>query len=434
MMKLILTLFVACISSISISKAQTTNTNSTESGNKKIKVFVDCTREWLCDFSYIRQEIKMVDFVRDRFLADVHLLVNTQFTQGGAELNQLNFIGLKSFVGKSDTLNYFNNATLTEDEKRKQLVKFIKIGLVGFIANSKIAEDLVITYNPKDSSAASETAAQQKKDPWNFWQYRINASGFFNGNVNFKNENINTGVSATRETNTMRVNVSLDYQKRKSVYQTSSGPIEAKFTDITFNQSYLRKLSEHLGVGFMGSYYSSLFDNYDYRIRLRPRIEYSITPYKKFNSERFVLQYQIGPEINKYNDTTIFFKTSETQIQQSIQAITSITKPWGSVNVGVFYSNYLSDFKKNNLEFNGSINWRIFKGFQMGVGGSYSIVKDQINIQKGTASAADVLTQRIALLSNYNYFMGVGFSYTFGSIYNNAVMPAFRGLNWGLNF
>ena len=70
----------------------------------------------------------------------------------------------------------------------------------------------------------------------------------------------------------------------------------------------------------------------------------------------------------------------------------------------------------------------------MGVGGSYSFVKDQINIQKGTASAADVLTQRIALLSNYNYFMGVGFSYTFGSIYNNAVMPAFRGLNWGLNF
>ena len=70
----------------------------------------------------------------------------------------------------------------------------------------------------------------------------------------------------------------------------------------------------------------------------------------------------------------------------------------------------------------------------MGVGGSYSIVKDQINIQKGTTSASDVLTQRIALLSNYNYFMGVGFSYTFGSMYNNAAMPVFSGLNWGLNF
>ncbi len=433
-MKIIVSVLFALTIFYSNANAQSSDKSQTENSSKKIKVFVDCTREWLCDFSYIRQEIKMVDFVRDRFLADVHLLVNTQFTQGGAEVNQLNFIGQKTFTGKSDTLQYFNNATLTEDEKRKQLVKFTKLGLVGFIANSKIAEDLVITYNPKDTTAAGETAAQQKKDPWNFWQYRINASGFFNGNVNFKNENINAGVSATRETNTMRVNISLDYQKRKSVYQTSTGQIEANFTDITFNQSYLKKLTEHWGVGVGTSYYSSLFDNYDYRLRIRPRLEYSITPYKKFNSERFILQYLIGPEINKYNDTTIYFKTAETQVQQTLQAITSITKPWGSVNVGVFYSNYLSDFKKNNLEFSGSINWRIFKGFQMGVGGSYSIVKDQINIQKGTASAADVLTQRIALLSNYNYFMGVGFSYTFGSIYNNAVMPAFRGLNWGLNF
>ncbi len=89
---------------------------------------------------------------------------------------------------------------------------------------------------------------------------------------------------------------------------------------------------------------NSLFQNLDLRASVRPRVEYSITPYSKFNSERIIVRYQVGPEINIYGDTTIFFKTNETQMKQSLEAITSFTKPWGTVNIGAFYSNYLSDF------------------------------------------------------------------------------------------
>ena len=49
-----------------------------QNGSDKIKVFLDCTQSWLCDFDYVRSEIRLVDFVRDRFDADVHVLVNTQ--------------------------------------------------------------------------------------------------------------------------------------------------------------------------------------------------------------------------------------------------------------------------------------------------------------------------------------------------------------------
>ncbi|MBM3415461.1 MAG: hypothetical protein FJY20_03235 [Bacteroidetes bacterium] len=104
------------------------------------------------------------------------------------------------------------------------------------------------------------------------------------------------------------------------------------------------------------------------------------------------------------------------------------------MNFGIFYSNYLSDFKKKNISFTGSFSWRIFKGFNVGGGGNYSIVRDQINISKGEASSTDVLTRRRALLSGYDYFFGVGFSYRIGSIFNNAVFPAMRGMNFSLNF
>jgi hypothetical protein len=224
-------------------------------------------------------------------------------------------------------------------------------------------------------------------------------------------------------------------QARKSKYSISSTEKEVvKFRDLSFSANHLRKLNEHWGVGVGGDVTNSIYQNLDNRSSLMPRVEYSITPYSKFNSDRIVVRYLAGPEYSNYGDTTIFLKTSEWQVKQSFQAIASFTKPWGSVNIGGFWSNYLSDFKKNNLSFNGGVSWRIFKGLQFGVGGNYSFVRDQINIKKAGASSTDILTQRRALLSNYDYFVGVGFSYTFGSIFNNAVFPSFRGLNWGLNF
>lgn len=404
-------------------------------GNKKLSVFLDCKREWLCDFDFVRQEIKMVDFVRDRFIADIHIMVNTEFSGGGGEQNVVSFTGLKNITGKVDTLSFFNNPTMTDDEKRKYLVKYLKLGLVSFVAKSAIAEEIQISYQPKDSTDNMQTVAQKESDKWNFWQFRVGASGFFSGNQNFSNENINSYINGTRETNSSRTTFKVDLQLRKSSYAISLTEKEiVRFRDFGVEGSYLKKLSEHWGVGIGGEANQSLFENLDLRATVRPRVEYSITPYSKFNSERIIMRYLIGPEYSNYGDTTIFLKESEVQVKQSLQIIASFTKQWGTVNVGSFYSNYMDDFRKNNLSFSGGVNWRIFKGFQFGMGGSYSIIRDQINIKKESASSADVLTQRRALLSGYDYFVGVGFSYTFGSIFNNAVFPSFRGLNWGLNF
>ena len=403
----------------------------TASSTEKVKVFLDCTQRWLCDFDYVRQEVKMVDFVRDRFIADVQVIVNTQFSGGGGEQNQLSFLGLKKYISKSDTLVYFNNPTMTEDEKRKQLVKYLKLGLISYVNKTSLAEEIQITYSPKDSTASQQTAAQQKKDKWNFWQFRVGASGFFNGNQNFKNENIYSSINATRETNSSRTNVLVDFNTRKSVYAVSATEKEiVRFRDISFSFNHTKKLNEHWGIGIGGETVQSLFLNIDNRATLMPRIEYSITPYSKFNSERIIVRYLAGPEYSNYGDTTIFLKTKEWQLKQSVEAIASFTKPWGSINVGGFWSNYFSDFDKNNLSFYGGVNWRIFKGFQFNTYGGYSFIRDQINVKKGNVSSTDVITQRRALLSNYNYFISVGFNYTFGSIFNNAVFPAFRSLNF----
>jgi hypothetical protein len=74
--------------------------------NDRLSVFLDCTESWLCDFDYVRSEIKSVDFVRDRFVADIHILVNTQRSSSGGTQAQVNFIGLRNYHYRNDTLTY----------------------------------------------------------------------------------------------------------------------------------------------------------------------------------------------------------------------------------------------------------------------------------------------------------------------------------------
>jgi Protein of unknown function, DUF481 len=400
----------------------------------KIKVFLDCTRQWLCDYDYVRTEMKMVEFVRDRLLADVHVLVNTQFSSGGGEQNEVSFVGLSNFKNLNDTLVYFNDPTFTDDDKRRKLVQYMKLGLTRFIAKTSAAKDLQISYAVGKEDEKKETAAK-KKDPWNYWIFTIGASGFFNGNQNFKSANINAYVNADKETEKLRSNLSINYSKNFREFNTS--PTEKVKVDNDEEQvSYFlaRKLTKHISVGGFAEFNKSVFNNIDTRITLRPRVEYSFLPYPKFNSERIVLQYAVGPEYSNYGDTSIYFVMQEWQIKQSINLIASFTKNWGSINIGTFWSNYFDDFQKNSLTFSGGISWRVFKGFQFGVGGNYSINRDQIFLPKSGASRDDVLTQRRAIASSYDYFLGVGFSYRFGSIFNTAVHQTFKGLNYSLNF
>ena len=80
----------------------------------------------------------------------------------------------------------------------------------------------------------------------------------------------------------------------------------------------------------------------------------------------------------------------------SLNIAYQVVQKWGTIDVNVVYSNYLHDWSKNNLEFGGYLSLRIAKGLSVRISGIYT---------------------------------SIGFSYTFGSIYNNVVNPRF-GDSW----
>jgi len=104
------------------------------------------------------------------------------------------------------------------------------------------------------------------------------------------------------------------------------------------------------------------------------------------------------------------------------------------INLGIFWSNYFDDLSKNNLSFNGAVSWKIVKGLNFGIYGFYGLIHDQIGLRKGGATRDQLLTNNRELLSSYEYNLGFGFSYRFGSISNSIVNPRFKGLNYSINF
>jgi len=188
--------------------------------NEKLKVFLDCTRSWLCDFDYVRTEMKFVEFVRDRFQSDVHVLVNIQNSSTGGEQNEMNFLGQGKYAGLSDTLTFFNNPTFTDDDKRKQLVQYLKLGLIRFIAKKGGGKDLDISYKGNDDI---KTDASKAVDKWNYWVFQFGSSGNWSGNKNYKSSSYYGYFNADRETEDMKINFYISADQNKQNFSDENG-------------------------------------------------------------------------------------------------------------------------------------------------------------------------------------------------------------------
>ena len=389
-----------------------------------LKVFFDC-QSYGCDFDYVRTELKWVDFVRDRTDANIHILISSQDINGGGEKIFMNFIGQNNFKNISDTLSFFNDANNTQDEKRKLMVQFLKMGLTRYVSRTNLFKNMDIIYKQNEVENKKDSL-QTKKDPWNLWVYNIGVRGFFNGSQVYKSSSLSGNFSANRTTEKRKTNFFINYNNRnsKSTYGIEVIKVHSKSLDANYGEAF--SINNHWSWGWNLFYGNSLFNNFKNRFGFTPKIEYNIYPYSASNTKSITFGYYAGPEFNKYYDTTIFFKTKEVLIKQTVSASSSITQPWGNVNAGASYSNYFNDFTKNNFSLNAQAEIRLLKGLSLNLFGYYSISHDQISLPKGNASRDDVLTQRRLIASSYNYFTSVGLQYRFGSKHNNVVNTRFN--------
>ena len=390
---------------------------------------MDCSNGSNCYLDFVRQELNILAFVRDRTDADVQVMITDQYNANGGVQSNLILVGRNAFASLSDTVSYYIDPNLTEDDKRNLLVRNLKVALFPFLRRTAIGKDIEVVLPSLDTTASDSLV----KDPWNYWVFQLGLNGSADGNENYFNLYGSGYISINRETVKSRTGIYANANLSRQEYIDNGETYSYEFKSYYGEVNHVFKITEHVAAGAGGFYMNSLYSNYRHRVSLQPRLEYSIFPYKDFNTRRLILGLEIGPQYQEYIDTTIYLKDKETLMQQNAYLISSFTKPWGSINVGLFWSNYFHDFSKNQFSINGAISTRLFKGLNLAVWGNYAFVHDQVNIRKGDISVDQLLVKNKELLSSFNFNIGMGISYRFGSKNNNQVFPGFKGLNYSIN-
>jgi len=381
-------------------------------------LFIDCN---YCDINFIKEQIPVVNYVRDRKDADIHVLYTSQNTGSGGTNYILLFIGVNKFAGIDDTVKYMVNKTDSDDQSRIKMVKALKMGLVRYLSKTPAADQMEISF-PKQKQSA-----EQPKDDWDYWVFKLSSNGNFSGEKNYNSKYIYSSISANRTTEDMKLSFSLsnNYSESNYFYDTET------ITNITRSQygdaSYIKAINGKWSWGIWGSAYTSTYDNINFSYSFAPGIEYNVFPYSESNIHQLRIYYKVYHTFNKYVNETLYFKRREDLWRHSLSASFSLIEPWGSLSFGPNVENYLDDFTNISYGVFSSASLRIFKGFSLSFYFNYYKVGKQITLPLEGASLEEVLLRRRQLETTYNYYAYFGISYSFGSIFNNFVNPRFGG-------
>ncbi len=387
-----------------------------------VDLFLDCNR---CDRSFIRQEINFVNFVRDKEDADVHLLVTQQTTGSGGTEYTLRFLGSADFKGEDETLKYISSNSDTNDEERSGLVRYVKIGLIPYVSQTAAVDKLDITF--LDTGV---TQATVDTDKWNNWVFELDGRAFFDGEETRKSLFLSGGVSADRVTDELKINLGYDYDFNRRAFKNIDS-LGNESTDVfitrgqRFNGRLVKSLSDHWSAGIFTEAFSSSRNNIDLAIEGSPALEYNIFPYHEYAQHEISFLFLVSGSYRHYDEITIFNETSEFLLRPQIRSRMDFTQPWGEIEGRLNLSTFMHDLSKNRVDMRLEFDFRIFRGLDLSIDGSYSLINDQLSIPKGDISDAEQLLNLRQQLTSYSYGGSIGIEYSFGSIYNNVVNPRF---------
>jgi hypothetical protein len=384
-----------------------------------VRVFVDCHDG--CDSTYIRKELNFVDHVRDREVADVHVLITTERAGGGGRQYTISFIGLRRFTGIDDTAAYLTRQSDTDDDVRRGLVRVLKLGLVRYVATTPAREGLDVVYTPPRED---QRQAQTTDDRWNFWVFRLRGNASTSGEESATSIRFNSSVTASRVTEAWKLSGSYYGDYRRSTYRFEDEDQE-DYTAISREASMggliVKSLGAHWGAGGRLSVATSTYNNQKLTLAALPAVEYNFFPYDESTRRQLTFTYSIGVRQFKYHELTIYGKLEETAFSHALAVNWDMQEPWGTLDLRFDASQYVPDGYKYRLALDGDAEIRLFKGFSLNLSGSASRIRNQIYLPAEGATDEEVLLRLRQLATGYDYRFSIGFSYTFGSVFNNVV-------------
>ncbi len=403
--------------------------------SSRLNVFLDCEgRECMVASVFFRTEIDWVNWVRNREDADVHVILTSQATGSGGREHQLDFIGRGALEGSDDQLFSRSLGTDVEQEELDGVTTTLAIGLARYGALSGLRDFVAVEpLAPRRADTQARVLGPQDvDDPWNLWVFEVSANGTLDWTKTRDSERISGNFMASRTTPTWKLELHLG--ANRNVVETllsDSSVFESTLTDWAAEGQLVYSAAEHWSVGMISSLARLPRDNQRLRVEVTPALEYSVFPYVEATRRTLTARYAIGPTHSDYMSSTIFEKTEETRYRESLQLRYAHRQPWGDGSLSITASHFLDDIDQHNIALRGNVSFRIARGLSLNVGGNLSRVTDQIYLSAEGETDEEILLNLRTRASDKNWGVNVGFSYRFGSIYNNVVNNRFPTIMGG---
>jgi hypothetical protein len=393
---------------------------------ERVRVYLDC---FDCFPEYLRDEIDWVDFVREPQEASVHLLSSSRETGGGGREVVLRFVGRDRFEGHDHDLRAITVSGDTENTRRAVILRTAIAGLLDYAAHDGLPPGLDLDVETSDDGPGARAPVD---DPWDYWVFEIGGRASLQAEESTRQRQWGIDFTADRVTEQWKIAFGIEAEQEYEQFDLDEDdPFEVDQRERSFDFFVARSLGPHWSVGFDGRAETSTFGNTKVSMQSAPAIEYSFFPYSEYATRQFRVQYEIGVERAEYNEITLFDKLRETVGRHELSATLDQRQPWGSIQLGAEFSQYLHDTAFYRLQVDGEISIRITRGLEVEFEGRASRIRDQISLARRDAMPEEVLLRLRELRSGYEVQFQFGLSYRFGSIFNNIVNPRFGGNGGG---
>ncbi len=393
---------------------------------RDVRVFLDCQTG--CDRDFIQTEIPYVQFVRDRLVSDVYVLLTSLSTGGGGQEYSFTLIGRQRFADRSDTLYFVSGPTDPDAIVREGVTETLKLALLPYLQGTLQARRLRIVYNAEGESVS---AANVGDDPWNSWVFDVDVDGSANVQERSRTYQGKSELRATRVTPQWKAEFEVEGAYRHSQFTLSGGREAVNRQRSAFAGGVLvRSLGRKLSAGLLARTGFSEYFNFDNVVRVGPAVEYNFIDWADATRNRLTLRYSVGASYFDYMEITVYDKMTEILPNHTLGLAGRSRQPWGSAHASLEFGTVLNDLSKNIMSGSVSGDVRIGKGLSLRTSANASRVRNQLFIPRGELSDEEVLLGRRALETGYQYRLSVGIGYTFGSIYSAVVNPRFgNGIN-----
>jgi len=386
------------------------------------RVFIDWPG---ADIEFLRGEIAFIEFVPGLEAAQVRVLVTPQGTPE-KETFTIEFTGRKEFQGETNALTYSPGPGEKPEDVKRGLAGMIKIGLLRYAAKTPVAKDLSVRF-------LDQAKPTSVIDKWNFWVFSLSANTFLMGETQYKDSMYYGSFSANRVTPELKIRTSVYGNLQKMWFDLGDEIYESSSHGYGFSGLVVKSLSQHWSAGAFLSVQSSTYANLKTAVSIAPAVEFNFFPYSESTKKQFRVLYRIGYTGTRYHEETIFFKTSESLLQESLAWAYEVKRPWGTVSLELEGSHFFHDFDLNRVELGAEVEVRIWKGLSFEFDGNYTRIRDQIALPRGGASYEEVLLRQRQLATGYDYYISFGLNFTFGSTRSNVVNPRFGNGGRGIS-